>query len=43
MNIEKILLDRCGSVCELCGNSIDKLNVFSVPSFSKDAGKSILT
>ena len=43
MNIEKILLDRSGSVCELCGNKIDKLNVFSVPPVSKDADKSILT
>lgn len=43
MNIEKILVDRSGSACELCGNNIDKLNVFSVPPVSKDTDKSILT
>ena len=41
MNIEKILLDRSGSVCELCGSN-NQLKVFEVPPVSKDADKCIL-
>jgi protein PhnA len=43
MKIEKTQPDRSGSVCELCGYNIDKLNLFSVPPVSKDADESILT
>lgn len=41
MNIEKILRDRSGSVCELCGDN-NTLKVLEVPPASKEADKYIL-
>ncbi|WP_276371170.1 alkylphosphonate utilization protein [Chryseolinea sp. H1M3-3] len=41
MSIEKVLHERSGSVCELCG-STEQLQVYSVPPIAADADKSIL-
>lgn len=41
MNIDQSLLERSGSVCELCG-SAEKLQVYAVPPVSKDTEKQII-
>lgn len=41
MNIDQSLLERSGSVCELCG-SAEKLQVYPVPPVSKDTEKQII-
>ncbi|MBA4056425.1 MAG: PhnA protein [Marivirga sp.] len=41
MNIEKILMERSGAVCELCGSN-GKLQVYDVPPVSRGADGSVL-